>query len=275
MNGFAILLASILLGIWALFWHTSTKVYGTAPGGEKMAFGLYWMAKTHWDARSPRCVKRLIALRALLGEGKSIVALTRLEATWRTHIGMALPWCAILAVFDPRLGALSLAATSLLYVNVDYALQRKVRVRQESIERDLPQVLTKIILLLRAGTIAQEAIAQAGRTGTGPLYEEIQRTVRMMENGISVQSAYLELAKRVPMKAVARLCTFVIQNQARGTGELLHSLMRLKEEVFLERKKRITISMQQVPQKLLLPSAMLFIGILAIILIPILLGLSA
>lgn len=268
-------LCFFLLSAWIWQFRKAWLSYGSIEGGTRVFPGLYWMNETKWDARSPKYAKRLTALRSIYGEQAALSELVKLEASWRTQVGMALPIALLILYADWMLGILGAVLVFLLFYRVDYDLKRKVREREQQIENDLPQVLTKLILLLRAGMIAQEAFAQVANTGEGPLYTEMKWTLRQMENGLSPQVSYLDLAQRVPLKAISRMCAFLLQNQKRGTGELLTSLMRLKEEVFLERRKRITVHTQQIPQKLLLPSAMLFIGILIVILAPILLGFVA
>ena len=69
---------------------------------------------------------------------------------------------------------------------------------------DMPQMLSKLTLLVNSGMIVREAWSKVAYGGERQLYREMQMTVQEMNNGLSDLEAYRNFAERCGIKEIRR-----------------------------------------------------------------------
>lgn len=146
--------------------------------------------------------------------------------------------------------------------------------RAESIERDYPELLSKLALLVNAGLITRKAWEKIAFMGKGELYQEMRTSVEEMRNGKSEQEAYLAFARRCNNDNVTRFVSTLVQNLAKGDDELAKYLNQYSGEAWNLRKQNALQKGQQASSKLLIPIIMIFAGIMMMIVIPVFQGLG-
>lgn len=157
---------------------------------------------------------------------------------------------------------------SILVYYLDYTIEESVDLRHDEILRDLPNVMSKLALLINAGMVLKEAWAKVAYTGTRLLYEEMQTTEYEMSNGLSDQEALIHFTERCNVKEVKKFTSVIIQNIEKGSGELSKSLKELSEESW-NQKKQLTIQKgAAADSKLMIPTGIIFAGILMVIMVP-------
>lgn len=112
---------------------------------------------------------------------------------------------------------LTLVAGGLIgWYALDVGLARTGRLRQERIERDLPDFLDILAVTVRAGLGFRAALTRVAESLGGPAGEEIVLTLRQMDLGVSRRDAFLALRDR---NASPQLAAFVAaQLQAEELG---------------------------------------------------------
>ena len=163
---------------------------------------------------------------------------------------------------------LIIIATIVLVYYFDYMMVDAVDDRHDELLRNLPNVLSKLALLTNTGMILNDAWAKIAYTGEGVLYQEMRAAYQDMENGIATRAALESFSRRCNVKEIKKFVSVVEQNQEKGSGELANSLKELADESWNE-KKQLTIQKgAAADSKLLIPTGIIFIGILLVIIIP-------
>lgn len=161
-----------------------------------------------------------------------------------------------------------LLLSGLLMVYVDETLNDELEDRRDELLTDLPQMLSKLTLLVNSGMVIREAWNKVAEGEDGVLYREMKITAQEMQNGISDFQAYRNFADRCAIKEIRRFSSTMIQNLQKGNSEIVYFLKEMSNEMW-EEKKHLTKRKGEVANsKLLIPTIMIFIGILVMIVVP-------
>ncbi len=153
-------------------------------------------------------------------------------------------------------------------------LKDKVMGRRDELMRDYPQMLSKLALLVNAGMPIREAWNRISASRTGVLYTEMQITQEELKNGVSELIAYKNFGERCSIKPLKKFASLMIQNLQKGSAEVVIFLQELSKEAWEEKKHIVRRQGEMASTKLILPIMMIFIGIIAIIMIPMIGALS-
>jgi tight adherence protein C len=95
-------------------------------------------------------------------------------------------------------------------------LSRARRLRQEQLDRDLPDFLDILSVTVSAGVAFRPALARVSERYGGPLAEEISLTLNQIANGVSRRAAFTELRARNESEALAQFVTAFLQSEELG-----------------------------------------------------------
>ncbi len=95
-------------------------------------------------------------------------------------------------------------------------ISRRANKRQHRIQIQLPDVLDQIAMSVEAGLGFEAALARAARAGEGPLAEELGRTMREMQLGVSRSEALRNLADRTEVPDLSSFVLAVVQSEEYG-----------------------------------------------------------
>lgn len=141
--------------------------------------------------------------------------------------------------------------------------------REMEISRDLPNIISKLTLLVNAGMILREAWIQVSMTGKTTLYEEMKRSVENMNNGMSEIDAYMEFADRCQSNKVKKFVSTLEQNVSKGNKDLVSYLKEQSQIAWSEKKEFVRQQGEKASSKMLIPIGIMFVGILIMIVVPI------
>lgn len=163
------------------------------------------------------------------------------------------------------LGTVVLVA--LAYLLPDLILHSRAASRQEEIERALPDTLDQITVCVEAGLGFDAALSQTGRSGSGPLGEELVRTLQEMQLGATRAEALRALLGRVDSTDLRRLVHALLQAETYGIP-IANVLRTQSGELRVRRRQRAEERALKIPVKLVFPLVLfilpsLFIAILA------------
>ena len=150
----------------------------------------------------------------------------------------------------------------------------EINKRERSITAEFPEVLSKLALLVNAGMIVREAWEKTANTGEGVLYEEMRAAVVDMNNGVSDFDAILGFAQRCGVDKVTKFASTMVQNLSKGNKELVEFLRQFSSEAWTEKKQHTRQLGEEASGKLLIPIALMFLGILLMVVVPIFMGIS-
>lgn len=154
------------------------------------------------------------------------------------------------------------------YFVPDLLISSKAKERQAQIQRDLPDVLDKIVISIDAGLGFEAAMSKISRTGTGPLAEELVRTGQDIALGMARRDAYEALQKRTSTEDLTSFIRGVIQAEEHGSS--MSAMVRIQsKEMRLKRKLRAEGQAGKVSVKLLAPlMACIFPVLFVVVLAP-------
>ena len=154
------------------------------------------------------------------------------------------------------------------YDNVDAV----VRQRKDEIETQFPQVISKMTLLVVAGMDITKAWNLTSGSGTGVLYEEMKRVIIDLDHNVSAKDAYSKFITRCNNNYTTKLATAIIQNNTKGNSEIVNLFRTLNSESWMEHKHNARRKGEQIQSKLLIPTLLMFLGIIVLIIVPIISG---
>lgn len=150
----------------------------------------------------------------------------------------------------------------------DVTITELIKKRTDSITSDFSEVLSKLALLVNAGMILNEAWTTIAKTGKGVLYEEMQLVVDEIENGVSDYEAYMNFATRCNVPEVTKFAATLVQNLKKGNKELVLFLRQFAKDSWIEKKHYALRKGEEASAKLLIPIALMFLGLMLMIMIP-------
>ena len=146
--------------------------------------------------------------------------------------------------------------------------------RQEDISRQFPQVISKLTLLTVAGMEVSQAWKLASKSGKGTLYEEMTRVLLDFDNNVSPVEAYSRFIAKCNNTYTTKLATAIIQNTSKGNSEIVKLFRQLNDESWLEHKHSARRMGEKIQAKLLVPTMLMFAGILILVIVPVMSGFS-
>lgn len=163
-----------------------------------------------------------------------------------------------------------LALVSGLYLLPDYELDRRFRKRRRQIQREFPDFLNKITLLIGAGMTVPRAWERVAREDkdNSYLYGELKRSLAEIQGGVPLFQAYEEFAKRCGLSEINKFIAIILQNMRKGNAELSAVLASQAAECWEMRKHAARRLGEEASTKLLFPLILMFIAILIIVATP-------
>ncbi|MGA8851064.1 MAG: type II secretion system F family protein [Aeromicrobium sp.] len=207
--------------------------------------------------------ERYVMPGGLFGRIERNLVLAGHPAPWSTRnialVKVVLPVAMFLAVSSfvldrgsPIMTGMGLAAVVVAYFVPDLLIYSRATERQEQLQRDLPDVLDKIVISVEAGLGFEAAMAATARSGTGPLAEELVRTTQDIGLGMARRDAYQALQKRSKSEDLTSFVRGVIQAEEHGSS--MSSMVRIQsKEMRMKRKLRAEGKAGKVSVKLLGP----------------------
>ena len=164
---------------------------------------------------------------------------------------------------------MGLIVGGLLILYLDLALFDKLTARRQEILLDLPQVLSKLTLLVNSRMVLRDAWKRVSITGERVLYQEMQNTNLEMENGVAEIDAYRNFAERCNVKEIRKFTSLIIQNLNKGNEELAYFMKDLSDEMWEVKKSQVKQKGEKANTQLLLPMMLILIGILIMVMVPV------
>jgi len=158
--------------------------------------------------------------------------------------------------------------TLMAYLLPDLALRLRGRERQKAVETALPDALDQMSISVEAGLGFDASLSRVAETSTGPLAEELQRTLREVAVGVPRKQAFRNLVDRTD---VAELRHFVFAvNQAEEYGLPVAQVLRIQsKELRVIRRQRAEEQALKIPVKIVFPLVLcIFPALFVVLLVP-------
>jgi tight adherence protein C len=127
-------------------------------------------------------------------------------------------------------GLVGLPVAAIALVGPHILLSRQGRLRQERIQRDLPDFLDVLSVTVRAGLTYRAALARVAQSLGGPVAEELRTTLCQVDMGASFREAFVALRDRNDSESLSTFVGEQLQAGELGTP-LADTLAELAEEI--------------------------------------------
>jgi tight adherence protein C len=154
----------------------------------------------------------------------------------------------------------------LAYFAPDLLLHSRGQERQEAIGKALPDTLDQMTIAVEAGLGFETAVARAGRTGTGPLADELVRTLQEVQLGVPRSKAMRNLADRTDQADLRHFVLAVIQAESYGIP-IADVLRTQAAEQRVKRRQRAEERAMKIPVKIIFPLILCILPTLFIVIL--------
>jgi tight adherence protein C len=147
----------------------------------------------------------------------------------------------------------------------DVWLAREGRLRQERIERDLPDFLDILAVTVRAGLGYRAALSRVADALGGPLGDEMLTALRQMELGASRRQAFLALRERSSSESLGAFVAAQLQAEELGVplsqalNDIAEDMRRTMHQNARRRAARAAPRVSVIVTTLIVPGAMILI----------------
>lgn len=160
----------------------------------------------------------------------------------------------LLYLGDPSTGRILLAivTTGLAYFVPDLLIRSNAEKRRKTIQMELPNTLDQMLISVQAGLGFEASMARTAANGTGPLADEMVRTLQDIQVGRSRKDAYLDMSARVDVPDLRSFVRAVVQADAYGIA-IAKVLKTQAQEMRIKRRQRAEEHAMKIPVKILFP----------------------
>lgn len=147
-----------------------------------------------------------------------------------------------------------------------FLLNRKIKTRRHSMERDLPDVLDLLTVSVEAGLGFDGALHKLSEKMKGVLVEEFSRLLNEIRVGVPRRKALLAMANRCNIGDISLFTTSLVQADQLGVS--IGNVLRVQSAAMREkRKQRAQEAAMKAPVKMLLPLIMFIFPTIFVILL--------
>lgn len=131
-------------------------------------------------------------------------------------------------------------------------LSGRAQERQAALSLELPDSIDQLTVSVSAGLGLEAAMARVARTGTGPLADELTRTLQDTRAGMSRAAALRALIDRTEVPELRTVVMALLQ--AEGYGVPISQVLRVQSaELRMKRRQRAEERAMKLPVKVLFP----------------------
>lgn len=187
-----------------------------------------------------------------------------------TELMIGVPIIVLISFISMQAVTLSVVVLGLLVFNERYHIEQKYRRKQKNMSEQLSNVLFQFVLLISAGQTVMDAFEKVAYTKQEELYEEMAYCVKNMAYGMPQIEALSKMSSRCDDTDVKRMVNLLMQTQQKGSGELSRLFFDMSQVNWVRKKTRLLQKAKNAATQLLLPSGIIFLGIIIMMMLPLL-----
>lgn len=211
--------------------------------------------------------KKIQWMEVLRGQGEGLKGVREKEQICGRDLFLLSAFLPVLLFWSPFFWIL-IAFMGLRYYASTYLLKTQASREKKIVESQISDLLTGLVLSLRAGMLLDAAWMEVSQDKEGPLYEEMRRVSRMRKEGVGFNQAYLSFGGRYQLDILKDFSQLMIQNVELGGSELARGIDQLRRKETREKINRLNKEADRAQEQMLLPSLLQFIGILLLLIVP-------
>ena len=143
----------------------------------------------------------------------------------------------------------------------------QVNSRQKSCEKEFPNAISKMALIVNSGVILHDAWEFVADGNTGVFYDLMKKACEEMKNGKADADAIYEFGVETNSQDIKKFTSALIQSIERGGGELPLFLATQSKELWAHHRQVLLQKGEQAAGALLMPIALMFFGVMLIVIV--------
>ncbi len=159
---------------------------------------------------------------------------------------------------------LAIASATIAWATPELLLYSRGQERRQKIQEQLPDSMDQLTIAVEAGLGFEAALAHVARQTTGPLSEELIRTLQDIQVGRPRQVAYADLAERTQVQDLGRFVRAINQAETNGIS-IARVLSTQSREMRIKRRQRAEEKAMQIPVKVIFPLILFILPVLFIV----------
>ncbi len=174
---------------------------------------------------------------------------------------------------------LGIFAIAIIFIGYDKGLESKIKKRNEQMNMDFAEIVSKLSILYEAGLSIKMAwekivVDHEQKKEERYAYQEMRLTLEKINNGMSERDAYQEFGKRCGIHQYIKLGNILEQNVSKGTKGMKLLLASEVQDSFENRKRLARKKGEEASTKLLIPMVMMLVIVIIIIAVPALMSIN-
>lgn len=281
----AVLVSTVFVIIWILFYLRAGNQYDELLESVddkvftmKSIYGIGLYAIEQYESKtgrklteSERSVQRIRELAEVYGRDNAELYFYIFRAAQVSLVLTFVPIGLMFGcVFQSLLGfVLGAAVAYAMIVGVQSSVTQAMQKKKAAVLSEFPNMVSKITLLVNAGMLVRRAWDEVANSNyEKDLYREMRATSVDIQQGMSIERAMESFADRCGIKEMRKFSSIFVQAVNRSAAEAVNSMKQMASEAW-EQKKQIAKQQGEIAsQKLLIPNLIMFLGIMAVIVIP-------
>lgn len=143
--------------------------------------------------------------------------------------------------------------------------KNKVIGRTDDYLIEFPNVVTKLALMIDTGMILRDAWFLVTESTNGRLKEAMEQSCELMRNGYSDMDAIHFFGQHSGAKEIKKFASTVIQGLNKGNADLALLLRQQSSELWEIKRQRMLQKGEEAATKLVIPTTLMFVGIILVI----------
>jgi len=143
--------------------------------------------------------------------------------------------------------------------------KEKISRRRDDCEREFPNAISKLALIVNSGVILHDAWDIVAMGNEGVLYDLMSKSCEQMRNGTSEIDALHDFGVKTNSDDIKKFTAALIQSIERGGGDLPQFLVNQSAEIWTSRRQVMLQKGEKAAGALLMPIALMFLGIMLIV----------
>jgi tight adherence protein C len=282
-------MALIPILTWAFLPNGSAKkvdaktLIGSTSGGSAIDYRTASLQRSGKDRAAPLIAKGIDSIRKRTPKGWSEememrLAMAGMNTSWTSEkvlvlkaIGLVVGSFLSYYFYSKGLSSkmnkiMTFGSAPLGFFLPDIIIKNKADKRQEIIQRQLPDILDQITVGVEAGLGFDSAMARSAKSTSGPLPEELARTLQHVSAGLSRAEAMRGLANRNKVPELRQFVGAILQ--AEQFGIPMAQVLRVQAvEQRRRRRQRAEEKAMKLPVKVLFPLVLCILPALFIVLV--------
>ncbi len=143
--------------------------------------------------------------------------------------------------------------------------QEKLKKRAEECIQQFPNMVTKLALMINSGMILREAWYSVAENTEGELQRLMKKACELMDNGYSDADAIYQFGVNSNSKEIKKFSGSLIQGIDKGNSELAGILVQQSSELWETKRQLLLQKGETAATKLVIPTTLMFAGLIMVI----------